>query len=1218
MEIKDIFAKPIDRQIQGVVVVGPEQDNVQRQELDEYVVTNELQGQFARFFSAYERSLSEPTDEMGVWISGFFGSGKSHFMKIITDILEDLDVDGKRPVDYFQDKISDQMTLNQMARAASAPTDVISFNIDAASKASAKSKDSAILDVFLQEFNKSQGLSDAAWIADLERQLIREGKYDAFKEYFDTHNTHNLAWSEEGRELYAFNKGTIQDALVASGFMNETDAAGFTQQWNSPYPMSITDFAQLVAKHVEESGQRVVFLVDEVGQFVGDSVSLMLNLQTMVEQLGIAAKGKAWVIVTSQQAINEVTNNINGQDFSKIQGRFKTRINMSSANVDEVIRKRILLKTEPAQRALEAEYAGNSASINNSIDFDDGVARARYNSDANFADNYPFVPYQFNLLQDVLTAIRTHGSDGKHLSEGERSMLAIFQESAEAIMHGNTGELVPFSLFFEGLGQFLDHTHQIVITRAQENERINPDHEKNPFAVQVLKTLFMVKYVKSFKATLTNITTLMINGIDIDRVQLQKQVQSALSVLISQNLVEKNLGVYVFLTDAEQDINQEIENQSVSYAEVAGKLGEFVYSGNIVNNKYSYPKLGGRYTFALNAFIDDSPVGKTSNELTLKVVTPMQFELADETMQLMYSAGEGSRSVLIVMPKEQEEYIDYTRRGLKIDKFLRSNYSNHDAEFQLLSQARSVERTELQDEAKRQFINALADAKLLVGGQQVDSNRDFDSRLKEAEQLLVDNNYRNLSYINAAKGERDIMQLLTGDGLVETDENTQAVAEVARYIQRTNQSQAHVTLHAVLDQFKKIPFGYTEEDIEWLLAKLFVTSQVKLTFNGVVVSRGQFKDKDIADLFTRKRNRDKVELQARAATSERDVRLLKEVAREVFSKNEFSSDNIDARIAELKDKVQTDLDLLQFFANLNPRFPGQNVLAEGIKLMRQLVGAADADAFLAKIKLISDELLDWHDDFEESGLLDFYMNNAQQDIWTKGLNDLAVYEASADYVVDTQLQEIVADLTKLIKSNKPMGNTPRIGELDDAFDARFNEIFDVEEEKQEIEIQRIQDEGQARFARAEVGAEYKKHITNQFENDLSEIRNRNAKDIGDLRTKSDRAQAVLDRKSAELQKEVERVAAEEARQRAAELTKNQNDTDTNVDTGDTSQLVTTQSEQKPTIAKSTKYLKYTELNTEQTWVLKDEADVDAKLEELRKVLVAKLNEETTSGIELTL
>src|SRR5699024_9519176 len=150
-------------------------------------------------------------------------------------------------------------------------------------------------------------------------------------------------------------------------------------------------------------------------------------------------------------AIDEVVDgNINGQDFSKIQGRFKTRISMSSANVDEVIKKRILSKNAQGNRRLEEMYDDEQHNINNKIDFHEGIQRQKFDSAASFAENYPFVPYQFHLLQDSLNAIRLHGSDGKHLSEGERSMLATFQEAAERYKDEEIRSLIPFSLFFEG------------------------------------------------------------------------------------------------------------------------------------------------------------------------------------------------------------------------------------------------------------------------------------------------------------------------------------------------------------------------------------------------------------------------------------------------------------------------------------------------------------------------------------------------------------------------------------------------------------------------------------------------------------------------------------------------------------------------------------------------------------------------------------------------
>ena len=140
MIIRDMFAKPIDRDIKGVIKVGQGDDSNIRQELEEYVVTRELQKHFRGFFESYKNGITGNTDKMGVWISGFFGSGKSHFLKILSYVLENKVVDGKSAIDYFvdDDKIADPMVLADMKLAASVPTDAILFNIDSKSESNGK------------------------------------------------------------------------------------------------------------------------------------------------------------------------------------------------------------------------------------------------------------------------------------------------------------------------------------------------------------------------------------------------------------------------------------------------------------------------------------------------------------------------------------------------------------------------------------------------------------------------------------------------------------------------------------------------------------------------------------------------------------------------------------------------------------------------------------------------------------------------------------------------------------------------------------------------------------------------------------------------------------------------------------------------------------------------------------------------------------------------
>ena len=187
MQIKDMFRKKIDREIQGVIIVGQGEETNVAQELEEYVVTRELQRHFADFFAAYKKGIQGTTPKMGVWISGFFGSGKSHFLKILSYLLENKEVGGKKAIDYFVDdnKISDQMVLADMKLAGTIPTDVVLFNIDSKSEVNGKQSKVAIVSVLQNVFNEMQGFSGSnPFLADLERKLTEEGKY-------------NLGWLEE-------------------------------------------------------------------------------------------------------------------------------------------------------------------------------------------------------------------------------------------------------------------------------------------------------------------------------------------------------------------------------------------------------------------------------------------------------------------------------------------------------------------------------------------------------------------------------------------------------------------------------------------------------------------------------------------------------------------------------------------------------------------------------------------------------------------------------------------------------------------------------------------------------------------------------------------------------------------------------------------------------------------------------------------------------------
>ncbi|WP_165973936.1 BREX system P-loop protein BrxC [Marinitoga lauensis] len=534
MKIKDMFKKDITRYIKGVIKAGQESEDIIYQELEEYVVTEEIRKHLRNFYNIYNESLENETDEIGVWISGFFGSGKSHFLKILSYLLSNREVKGRKSIEFFRGKIEDTMFFAEIERASSIKTETILFNIDAESSADAKSDKEAIVKVFRKMFYKNMGLyGENDEITNLEKYLYEFGKLEEFKRKY--YEKFKKTWEKEGRRRFPFEKNKVKDIVAEIMNMTEKDKALFDFK-SLGNDTSIKNFAEEVKDYIEKKGDNfhLVFLVDEVGQYIGDNNNLILNLQTLSEELANHCKGKAWIIVTSQEDIDSITK-VREKDFSKIQARFKTRLNLSSVSVSEVIQKRLLEKNSVAENMLNALYEEKHIHLKNAINFKNSVNIFNgYTTAEDFVKLYPFIPYQAKLLQKVFEQVRIHGSSGKHLSEGERSMLSAFQEAVLSYIDSEEEILIPFDIFYDSIENFLASTIRRVFENAKENSALND------FDIRVLKLLFMLKYLsKEMPPTIENLTTLMIENINQDKIELKKKIQQSLIRLEIQNLIEK-------------------------------------------------------------------------------------------------------------------------------------------------------------------------------------------------------------------------------------------------------------------------------------------------------------------------------------------------------------------------------------------------------------------------------------------------------------------------------------------------------------------------------------------------------------------------------------------------------------------------------------------------------------------------------------------------------
>lgn len=1043
MQLEAIYAKRIGRDIKGVIKVGQLEQAEIFQELDEYVVTKELNRHFASFFDAYIKGINQPTDEMGVWISGFFGSGKSHFLKIISYILDNQRVDGREAVSFFDGKIQDKLLLANLKRAGQAPAKVVLFNIDSKSDYGTGSQKDAILKVFIKVFYEMQGLyGSKPWVADMESLLVKEGKYEAFKTIIQE-KTGDL-W-ENRRRRVLFDRDIIVNALMDVRNCSKDSALEWFNNKDNNFTMSIGEFALLVKAYLEGKGRdhHIVFLVDEIGQYIGDNTQMMLDLQTIVEELGAKCKGKAWVIVTSQEDIDAITPKVKGRDFSKIQGRFNTRINLSSSNVDEVIKKRLLEKTPPAKDTLGLLYDESNAKLRNTISFASGAAEMKNFADkTDFIEVYPFIPYQFNLLQKVFSGIRKHGSSGKHLAEGERSLLSAFQESAQLYRQKSIGALIPFYTFYNSIETFLDGSIRRVIDQAQENSQLHPED------LDVLKLLFMIKYVKEIQPKIENLATLMVTKIDEDKITLKESIAKSLRRLVQETLIQKDGTEYVFLTDDEQDVNREIKNMLIDPSDVSGKIGEVIFEDIYPDKKYKY---NSKYDFAFNQQIDDRLRGKQDGEMGIRIITPFFDHYSDYGEQEFKNLSFGGDKVIVKLPPDADFWYEM-EEVLKIE-----TYRTKTASISLPEAIRAIidnktrELKTKKDRVKSLLITAITEADIYINSQKVEvkSGQPIE-KINKAFQSMVESIYTKLNYIKKfVSVNSDLWQILTEDDrqikLIEDESNQLALDELNHYIGRNHERNVRVSMKMLLDHFKGAPYGWKEIDITAQVAKLFKLQEIKLQYGAEYL---ELTDREIPNYLTKKTEVEKLVIITRIQVSPELLHKARNIGRNIFDNSALPQDE-DSLMNGLKDLMVKELGEINGMISRyqHGKYPGKDALEACLTVLKKLSEIKVTLEFYTSLVEKEDELnLAIQDVKKVKG---FFKNQLPH--FDKAVKMLDIYKDNETYVLDKEINETVDKVKRIVENPNPYSEIIQLPAMVAKFNDRFVQL--LQEICQPIEVQ---------------------------------------------------------------------------------------------------------------------------------------------------------------------
>lgn len=1042
MKIQSMFQKDIDRDINGVIKVSQDDQQSLKQELSEYIITKELRRHFATFFDNYVKAIDNPTDKIGVWISGFFGSGKSHFLKMLSYLLSNKEVDGKHAFDYFADKFDDPMMYATVQKCVRIPTESILFNIDIEGPIN-KDK-TAVLRVFAKVFYNHCGFyGEDLKVAKLERFIDKQGKTDAFRAAFKEVNGDEWV---NARDSAAFFEDDVVEVLQSVLGMSETAARNwFNGEENAD--MSIKQLVSEIKEYVDskEGNFRLLFCVDEVGQYIGDDGDLMMNLQSLVEEIGDKCRGKVWVMVTSQEAIDSVVK-ITGNDFSKIQGRFNTRLSLSSSSVDEVIKKRVLAKTEDADHLLQMEYEKEASGLKSLFAFDNPILDIKgFTSAAEFSATFPFVPYQFIVIQKVLAEIRKHGNSGKHLSGGERSMLSGFQEAAQKVENKDENALVPFYQFYDTVHTFLESAIRRVIDRCQNAADAYDGLEQQD--VNVLKLLYLVRYIEDVKANIENIAILMIDDIHTDKIALRASITASLERLLSQNYISRNGDTYAFLTDEEQDIAIDIKNTPVDSAQIVQSISQTVYGEIYPAKKYKY----GKYDFAYDQYVDETLNGASTGGMRLRIVT-VASDLYGVGDQRLIMDSQVNNEAIVVLSADTP-YFDELEQAMKIRKYVKQrNVSQMPESIQRIIRDRNDEARKLESHARSLIEKAIVEGKFYVHGETLDLKYgSAKDKLDEAMKSLVESVYSKLNMVNRfVESDADILSILNGadDGQIAFNgqgaNNEDALNEISQWLELQNQKMLSTSMGDVQRRYQAIPYGWREIDIAALIARLISQQKISIKYGGALVGKDERR---LVDYLRKKSEIDKAVVTRRIAPSEDLMRKSIAFLRDYLGAMDIPSDE-DGLIRFVLDtftQKQEHYQELLDKAYSEFRYPEKEVVAKARDLMNDVLSQRrDNVALLTRMVQRQEDLLDCSEDMEG---VEFFFKS-QRSVYDEARRQMERVNKERDYFAsDADTLEVFHTIATILAQPKPYDRIGELPELIQRVKTAYSGLLDLKKDE---------------------------------------------------------------------------------------------------------------------------------------------------------------------------
>ncbi len=534
-----LLQRDLSRKIEEIIQVDQADEQSVHDEITEYIATDSIRDQYHQLLKAVAEAPAEPHEGVGVWVSGFFGSGKSSFAKYLGYALQNRPVLGTPFAELFKRQVADERIGDLLDLInAKTPTEVILFEV--AKERDTRKVTERIAELMYMVLLRELDYAEDFDIAELEIELEAEGRLDDFV----------AACKKLHKQDWRMVRKGAQKLSRASRVLNELDPSTYPSADSWAHAQRNRDASITVSKVVQRTfelwgrrrkGKALVFIIDEVGQHVARSGDKIEDLRATVEEFGKVGKNllrqrkipaPCWIVVTSQEKLDEVVAAIDSKrvELAKLQDRFRHRVDLAPSDIREVATKRVLAKRPQAEPSLKKLFSANQGALNAALRLE-RTARRTDIAEADFVQFYPYLPHYIDLCIGIMSGIRLQPGAPRHYGGSNRTIIKQAYEmlvsERTALAQKPIGTLVTLDKVYELVEGNLSNEKRTDIHEV--GQRFKKDAEDQGWGLRVAKVICLLEFLRDLPRTEANIAAFLVD--EVGRPAPLKEVQEAVKRL---------------------------------------------------------------------------------------------------------------------------------------------------------------------------------------------------------------------------------------------------------------------------------------------------------------------------------------------------------------------------------------------------------------------------------------------------------------------------------------------------------------------------------------------------------------------------------------------------------------------------------------------------------------------------------------------------------------